>query len=313
MRHYSSRYTSADDLVAVIRQRMEIEGWKVNRYGGFADPRIGIQLMISRGDAFFCLRSFGESSPYVDYYAASSIGQHGVIVSAANGYSDSAGFVNQPGFQSSPKCCVESGESAGVCHFLISDDLVMFVTERAGGLYSCLSFGILPVLSAGTGGQFVTSTESYLSTQKQPLFANSAATFGVRLTHSEWAGWDVGGRTWGPLRPSSQGTLIGVPHFHQNGTSYGNVGTVSRAKGLVGGLDGLIPITMFTEFSGGFSPFAELPEVFFVPMDSFEPGAVYELGPHRFLIFPQHMKAFPADRDYPYFNLGIAVLLDSTT
>lgn len=311
MRHYSSRYTSADDLVAVIKQRLEVEGWTVNRYGGFDDPRIGIQLMISRGDAFFCLRSFRESSPYVDYYSASSIGQHGVIVSAASGYSDSAGFVNQPGFQSSPKCCVESGEGAGTCHFFISDDLVMFVTERAGGLYSCLSFGVLPVLSTGTGGQFVTSTESYLSNQKRPLFANAYATFGVRLAHAEWTGWDVGGRTWGPLRPSSQGALIGVPHFHQNGTEYGNVGTVSRAKRLVGGLDGLIPITLFTEFSGGFAPFAELPGVFLVPMDSFEPGAEYVLGTNRFLVFPQYIKAFPADLNYPHFNLGIAVLLES--
>lgn len=312
MKHYSSRYTSADDLVAVIKQRLELEGWTVNRYGGFSDPRIGIQLMISRGDAFFCLRSFGESSPYVDYYAASSIGQHGVIVSAASGYSDGAGFVSQAGFQSSPKCYVESGEAGGVCHFFISGDLVMFVTERTGGLYSCLSFGVLPVLSPGTGGQFVTSTESYLSSQKQPLFANAYATFGVRLAHTEWSGWDVGGRTWGPLRPSSQGVLIGVPHFHQNGTEYGNVGTVSRAKSLVGGMDGLIPITLFTEYGGGFAPYAELPEVFLVPMDSFDPGAVYELGAHRFLIFPQYAKAFPADRNYPHFNLGIAVLLDST-
>lgn len=313
MKHYSSRYASADDLVAVIKQRLEIEGWIVNRHGGFADPRIGVQLLISKGTAFFCLRSFGESSPYVDYYAASSIGQHGVIVSAASGYSDSAGFITQPGFQSSPKCCVESGESAGVCHFFIADDLVMFVTERAGGLYSCISFGVLPVLFPGSGGQFVTSTESYLSSQKQSLFANAYATFGVRLSHNEWSGWDVGGRTWGPLRPISQGALIGVPHFHQNGTSYGNVGTVSRAKGLVGGLDGLVPITLFTEFGGGFAPYTELPEIFLVPMDSFDPGAVYELGPHRFLIFPQHTKAFPADRDYPHFNLGIAVLLDSMT
>lgn len=312
MKHYSSRYTSADDLVAVIKQRLEVEGWKVNRYGRFADPRIGIQLMISRGDAFFCLRSFGESSPYVDYYAASSIGQHGVIVSAASGYSDTAGFVTQPGFQSSPKCFVESGDGAGVCHFFISGDLVMFVTERAGGLYSCLSFGVLPVLSPGSGGQFVTSTESYLSNQKQPLFANSAATFGVRLSHADWTGWDVGGRTWGPLRPSSHGTLIGVPHFHQNGTSYGNVGTVSRAKGLIGGLDGLIPITLFTEVNGGFAPYAELPDIFLAPMDAFEPGAVYELGAHRFLVFPQYAKAFPADRGYPHFNLGIAVLMDAT-
>ncbi|WP_339101308.1 hypothetical protein WKQ99_10265 [Pseudomonas atacamensis] len=311
MKHYSSRYTSSDDLVAVIKQRLEIEGWMVNRYGGFDDPRIGIQLMISKGGSYFCLRSFGESSPYVDYYAASSIGQHGVIVSAASGYSDSAGFINQPGFQSSPKCSIESGECAGTCHFFVSDDLVMFVTERAGGLYSCLSFGMLPVLSAGSGGQFVTSTESYLSGQKQPLFANAYATFGVRLAHSEWTGWDVGARTWGPLRPSSQGALIGVPHFHQNGTEYGNVGTVSRAKGLVGGLDGLIPITLFTEFSGGFAPFAELPEVFLVPMDSFEPGAAYVLGTHKFLVFPQYIKAFPADLNYPHFNLGIAVLLES--
>ena len=311
MKHYSSRYTSADDLVAVIKQRLELEGWTINRYGGFADPRIGIQLMISKGGAFFCLRSFGESSPYVDYYAASSIGQHGVIVSASSGYSDSAGFVNQPGFQSSPKCYVESGAGAGTCHFFVSDDLMMIVTERAGGLYSCLSFGVLPVLSAATGGQFVASTESYLSTQKQPLFANSSATFGVRLAHPEWTGWDVGGRTWGPLRPSSQGTLVGVPHFHQNGNAYGNVGAVSRAKGLAGGMDGLIPIAMFTEFEGGFAPYAELPEAFFVPMDSFEPGATYELGAHRFLVFPQYTKAFPADRDYPHFNLGIAVLLDA--
>lgn len=310
MKHYSSRYTSADDLVAVIKQRLELEGWTVNRYGGFADPRIGIQLMISKGDAFFCLRSFGESSPYVDYYAASSIGQRGVIVSAASGYSASAGFVNQPGFQSSPKCYVESGADAGVCHFFVSGDLVMFVTERAGGKYSCLSFGVLPVLSAGSGGQFVTSTESYLSTQKQPLFANAYATFGVRLAHAEWSGWDVGGRTWGPLRPNGQGTLIGVPHFHQSGTAYGNVGTVSRAKGLVGGLDGLIPITLFTEFGGGFAPYAELPEVFLVPMDAFEPGAVYELGSHKFMVFPQYIKKFPVDRDYPHFNLGIAVLLE---
>ncbi|MCK2124079.1 hypothetical protein RDI61_27560 [Pseudomonas plecoglossicida] len=298
--------------MAVIKQRLELEGWTVNRYGGFSDPRIGIQLMISRGDAFFCLRSFGESSPYVDYYAASSIGQHGVIVSAAGGYSNTAGFVTQPGFQSSPKCYVESGDGAGVCHFFVSDDLAMLVTERAGGLYSCLSFGVLPVLSPGSGGQFVTSTESYLSTQKQPLFANAYATFGVRLSHVEWSGWDVGSRTWGALRPSSQGTLVGVPHFHQNGTAYGNVGAVSRAKSLVGGMDGLIPITLFTEYGGGFAPYAELPDVFLVPMDSFDPGAVYELGAHRFLVFPQYAKAFPADRNYPHFNLGIAVLLDST-
>ena len=157
----------------------------------------------------------------------------------------------------------------------------------------------------------MTSTESYLSTQKQPLFSNAYATFGVRLAHAEWTGWDVGGRTWGPLRPNGQGTLIGVPHFHQNGPSYGNVGSVSRAKGLVGGLDGLIPIALFTEFGGGFAPFAERPEIFLVPMDSFEPGAVYELGVNRFMVFPQYTKAFPVDRDYPHFNLGIAVLLES--
>ncbi|AUZ58721.1 hypothetical protein PRJ_2118 [Pseudomonas sp. XWY-1] len=78
-------------------------------------------------------------------------------------------------------------------------------------------------------------------------------------------------------------------------------------------MDGLISITLFTEFSGGFAPYAELPEVFLVPMDSFEPGAVYELGARRFMVFPQYTKSFPVDRDYPHFNLGIAVLLDAAT
>lgn len=310
MKHYSSRYTSPDDLVAVIKQRMEIEGWTVNKYGGFADPRIGVQLLISKGSSYFCLRSFTVSSPYVDYYAEQGFGQRGVIVCAASGYSSSAGFRSQPGFQSSPKCYVESGDAAGVCHFFISGDVVVFVTERPGGKYSCLAFGVLPVLSVGSGGQFVTSTESHLGSSREPLFSNSSATFGVRLVHSEYTGWDAGERTWGPLRSISGGSITGFPHFHQGNTSYGSVGTLARAKGLIGGLDGLIPITLFTSFGTGFAPFAELSEIFLVPLDSFEPGAVYELGRSRFMVFPQYMKAFPADRGYPHFHLGIAMLLD---
>ncbi|MNO98358.1 hypothetical protein D3C76_901030 [compost metagenome] len=183
-------------------------------------------------------------------------------------------------------------------------------TNFSSDQYSTLAFGKLPVHVADTGGQFVASTHAYEATNWESIFANASNFFGVYLKNSEFTGYDLGQRTCGTLSTISRGTIYGFPHAHPGNTSFGSVGTVARSPGLAGGFSGLIPIDYFTSFAGIYSPYSQFPDVFYVSMDNLEPGEIYEVGTSKFMVFPQFKKEYPLNRNYPHYNLGLAVLLD---
>lgn len=309
MRYYTSVYSSAEDLVSIINQRLKVEGWTEMKYADMPDPRIGKQLHISKNGLHFGLRSLGAYDPYVDYYAARSHGQKGVILNLKTGFDGNVAYASQPGFQYSPKCYLESGDK-GVCHIFTTADYVLVTTNYSSDQYSSLAFGKLPVLVGDTGGQFVASTNAYEATNKESIFANASNFFGVYLKNSEFTGFDRGERTCGTLSTTSRGSISGFPHAHPGNTSFGSVGTVVRSSGLTGGYSGVIPIDYFTSFDGVYSPYSQFPDIFYVSLDVLEPGEVYEIGASRFMVFPQYKKEHPLNRNAPHYNLGLAVLLD---
>lgn len=138
MRYYTSVYSSAEDLVAIINQRLKAEGWTEHKYADMPDPRTGKQLHISKGGLHFGLRSLGAYDPYVDYYAERGHGQRGVIINLKTGFDGGVGYSSQPGFQFSPKCYLESGDK-GVCHIFTAVDYVLVVTNFSSDQYSCLA------------------------------------------------------------------------------------------------------------------------------------------------------------------------------
>ena len=309
MRYYTSVYSSAEDLIAIINQRLKAEGWAELKYADMPDPRIGKQLHISKGGLHFGLRSLGAYDPYVDYYAQRGHGQKGVILNLKTGFDGNVAYASQPGFQYSPKCYLESGDK-GVCHIFTTADYVLLTTNYSSDQYSSLAFGKLPVLVGDTGGQFVASTNAYEATNRETIFANASNFFGVYLKNSEFTGFDRGDRTCGTLSTTSRGSISGFPHAHPGNSSFGSVGTVVRSSGLTGGYSGLIPIDYFTFFAGIYSPYSQFPDIFYVSLDVLEPGEVYEIGASRFMVFPQFKKEYPLNRNAPHYNLGLAVPLD---
>ncbi|MDD2005099.1 hypothetical protein [Pseudomonas putida] len=309
MRYYTSVYSSAEDLVAIINQRLKAEGWTELKYADMPDPRIGKQLHISKNGLHFGLRNLGAYDPYVDYYAARSHGQQGVIINLKTGFDGNVSYSSQPGFQYSPKCYLESGDK-GVCHIFTASDYVLVATNYSSDQYSSLAFGQLPVFVNDTGGQFVVSTNAYEATNRESIFANASNFFGVYLKNSEFTGFDRGARTYGTLSTTSRGSISGFPHAHAGNTSFGSVGTIVRSSGLAGGYGGLIPIDYFASFAGMYSPYSQFPDIFYVSLDVLEPGGIYEIGAARFMVFPQFKKEYPLNRNAPHYNLGLAVLLD---
>lgn len=309
MKYYTSVYSSAEDLIAIINQRLKVEGWTELKYSDMPDPRIGKQLHISKGGLHFGLRSLGAYDPYVDYYAQRGHGQKGVILNLKTGFDGNVAYASQPGFEYSPKCYLESGDK-GVCHIFTTADYVLLTTNYSSDQYSSLAFGKLPVLVGDTGGQFVASTNAYEATNRESIFANASNFFGVYLNHSEFTGFDRGERTWGTLSTTSRGSISGFPHAHPGNTSFGSVGTIVRSSGLTGGYDGLMSIDYFTSFDDVYSPYSQFPDIFYVSLDVLEPGEVYEIGTSRFMVFPQYKKEYPLNRNAPHYNLGLAVLLD---
>ncbi len=309
MRYYTSAYSSAEDLVAIINQRLKVEGWTEHKYADMPDPRIGKQLHISKGGLHFALRSLGAYDPYVDYYAERGHGQRGVIINLKTGFDGSVGYSSQPGFQFSPKCYLESGEK-GVCHIFTSSNYVLVVTNYSSDQYSCLAFGKLPVFVGDTGGQFVASTNAYEASGRESIFSNASNFFGVYIKNSEFAGFDRGERTVGTLSTTSRGAVYGLPHMHAGNSSLGSVGTVVRSPDLAGGYSGLIPVDFFTSHAGMYSPYSQFADVFYVSLDVLEPGQMYEIGSSKFMVFPQFKKEYPLNRNAPHFNLGLAILLD---
>lgn len=309
MKYYTSVYASAEDLVAIINQRLKAEGWTEHKYADMPDPRTGKQLHISNGGLHFGLRSLGAYDPYVDYYAERNHGQQGVIINLKTGFDGSVSYTSQPGFQFSPKCYLESGNK-GVCHIFTSVGYVLVIANYASDQYSCLAFGKLPVFVEDTGGQFVASTNAYEAAGRESIFSNASNFFGVYLKNSGFTGFDRGGRTVGTLSTTSRGAVYGLPHMHAGNPSFGSVGSVVRSPALAGGYSGLIPVDLFTSYAGMYSPYSQFPDVFYVSLDVLEPGLTYEIGNSKFMVFPQFKKEYPLNRNAPHFNLGLAVLLD---
>ena len=309
MKYYTSVYSSAEDLIAIINQRLKVEGWTELKYSDMPDPRIGKQLHISKDGLHFGLRSLGAYDPYVDYYVSRTHGQKGVMLNLKTGFDGNVAYASQPGFQYSPKCYLESGDK-GVCHIFTSVDYVFVATNFSSDQYSSLSFGKLPVFVSDTGGQFVASTNGYEAINKESIFANASNFFGVYLKNSEFTGFDRGERTCGSMSTTSRGAIAGFPNVHPGNTSYGSVGTAVRSPGLAGGFSGLIPIDYFTSFASLYSPYSQFPDIFYVSLDVLDPGETYEVGTSKFMVLPQFKKEFPLNRNAPHFNLGLAVLLD---
>lgn len=309
MRYYTSVYSSAEDLVAIINQRLKAEGWVEHKYADMPDPRIGKQLHISKGGLHFGLRSLGAYDPYVDYYAERGHGQRGVIINLKTGFDGGVGYSSQPGFQFSPKCYLESGDK-GVCHIFTAVDYVLVVTNFSSDQYSCLAFGKLPVLVGDTGGQFVASTNAYEASGRESIFSNASNFFGVYIKNSEFTGFDRGERAVGTLSTTSRGAVYGLPHMHAGNSSFGSVGSVVRSSSLSGGYSGLIPVGLFTSHAGMYSPYSQFADLFYVSLDVLEPGQTYEIGSSKFMVFPQFKKEYPLNRNAPHFNLGLAILLD---
>lgn len=309
MRYYTSVYSSAEDLVAIINQRLKAEGWTEHKYADMPDPRTGKQLHISKGGLHFGLRSLGAYDPYVDYYTERNHGQKGVIVNLKSGFDGGVSYSSQPGFQFSPKCYLESGDK-GICHIFTAASYALVVTNYSSDQYSCLAFGKLPVFVDGTGGQFVASTNAYEAANRESIFSNASNFFGVYLKNAEFTGFDRGERTVGTLSTTSRGAVYGLPHMHAGNPSFGSVGSAVRSSALAAGFSGLVPVELFVSYAGMYCPYSQFSDVFYVSMDVLEPGQTYEIGNSKFMVFPQFKKEYPLNRNAPHYNLGLAVLLD---
>ena len=308
MKYYKSVYSSAEDLVAIINQRLKVEGWSEHKYADMPDPRTGKQLHISREGLHFGLRSLGAYDPYVDYYAERNHGQQGVIINLKTGFDGSVSYTSQPGFQFSPKCYLESGNK-GVCHIFTSAGYVLVITNYASDQYSCLAFGKLPVFVEDAGGQFVASTNAYEASGIESIFSNASNFFGVYIKSSEFNGFDRGERIVGTLSTTSRGAVYGLPHMHAGNPSFGSVGSAVRSSALAAGFSGLVPVELFVSYAGMYSPYSQFADIFYVSLDVLEPGQTYEIGGSKFMVFPQFKKEYPLNRNAPHFNLGLAILL----
>ncbi|UUC20556.1 hypothetical protein NOV18_08765 [Pseudomonas asiatica] len=309
MRYYTSIYSSAEDLLAIVNQRLKVEGWAEHKYADMPDPRTGKQLHISRDGLHFGLRSLGAYDPYVDYYAARNHGRQGVIINLKTGFDGGVSYSSQPGFQFSPKCYLESGDK-GICHIFTAASYALVVTNYSSDQYSCLVFGKLPVFVDGTGGQFVASTNAYEAANRESIFSNASNFFGVYLKNAEFTGFDRGERTVGTLSTTSRGAVYGLPHMHPGNSSFGSVGSVVRSPVLASGYSGLIPVELFVSYGGLYSPYSQFSDLFYVSLDALEPGQTYEVGDSKFMVFPQFKKEYPLNRSAPHYNLGLAVFLD---
>ncbi len=310
MRYSSASYTGPDELLAYLKQQLEIDGWKIDKYGRMnsGDLAIGYQLQVSKNGAYFGLRSLGAYDPYTEYFLARTHGQQGVTISLKTGFSDTAAFTAQPGFQASPNGYLE-GWDKGTCHYFSDGAYVLVITNFQTDKFCSMAFGQAPTIVDGTGGQFCATSRSYNTTLNEPLFAVFGNSFGINLKFAGVDAFDRGALTFGPLRRTTSGSVTGFPHFHPNNASYGSVGTIARANSLFG-LNGIIPIQFFVSYNSLYSPYAQFSNLFYVPLDDIEPGAEYVVGQRRFRVFPMYQKEYPANRNNPFYNLGLAVAMN---
>lgn len=308
MRYYSCRYSDADDLLGVIRRQALKAGWNVEFFGLMksGDPRLGLQMHLSKGGLHFGLRSFSELNPLSESFASNTNGRRGVAVHAKTGFDPALAYAAQPGFQGGSKCYVEAGEG-GTCYVFSSDNQFLVSTQHSNGRFSTLFFGQIPTIVANSGGQCVSSTLVYNTGYAYPLFYNFGDCFAVRLNHSQFSGFDNGTRTVSSI---SYPVYDGYPTMFPGGASYGQVGSLTRSKLLNCGFPALIPVDFLTLYAGNYSPFGGFADFFIVSLDYVTPGKVLGIGAHKFVVIPYSKKGAWVDGTISLFNAGIAVRIN---
>jgi len=308
MRYYSCRYTDADDLLAVIRRQALIAGWAVEFFGLMksGDPRLGLQMHLSKDGLHFGLRSFSELDPLKEVFVSNANGRSGVAVHAKTGFDPALAYAAQPGFQGASKCYVETGEG-GTCYIFSSDSQFFVSTQHQNGRFSTLFFGQIPTIVSNSGGQCVSSTLVYNTGYGYPLFYNHSDSFIVSINHGQFSGFDGGSRT---VSSMSYPVSDGYPTMLPKSMTYGEIGSLTRSKLLNCDFPALIPVEFLTLYAGNYSPFGGLPDVFVVSLDYVNPGKVLKIGAHKFVAIPYAKKGAWVDGTISLFNAGLAVRID---
>lgn len=309
MKVVSYKYTSAEDLLSIVHRHLGLAGWTINYFGPMlnGDPRLGRYMSVQKSGCFFTLRAFDLFNPHSETYAYSTVfEQRGIAVNACDGYTAGVGYLSQPGFRQAPRCYVETSFE-GTCYLSYSGDIFIISTQYDDGRFSHVIFGKLPVFVAGTGGNIVSSTHVFNSNSLFPLLYNNAACFCLRINHAQFNGWDTGSRTLSSL---AYPTVNGIPTYLSTSNQYGGLGTHTRGKLLDCGFPGLIPVNFFTLFSSNYSPFAQIPDLFFVPLDYVSAASELVIGRSKFFVIPLYRKGSWLENTAGINNLGIAVLKD---
>lgn len=309
MKVVSYRYSSAEDLLDIVHRQMLKAGWTVNYFGLMksGDHRLGRQLLVAKNGCFFGLRAFGLFNPYSENYSYfTTFEQQGIAVNVCEGFNPDAAYAAQPGFRQAPRCYVETSFE-GRCWITYSGDFFMISTEYDQNRFSHVLLGKLPTFVANSGGNFVSSTHVYNLNLLYPLFYNNANCFLVRINHNQWSGWDSGARTLSSL---SYPVISGVPTYHPLNMTYGNLGTATRGKLLNCDIPGLIPVNFLTLYAGNYSPFAEIPGLFVVPLDYVDSSKELVIGQKRLMVLPFSRKGSWVEGSQGILNWGVAVLID---
>lgn len=305
----SYKYTSAEDLLSIVHRHLLLAGWTVNHFGPMlsGDPRLGRFLAVEKAGCFFTLRPFDLFNPHSEsYFYTTAFEQRGVAVNACEGFSEGVGLLAQPGFRQAPRCYVETSFE-GTCYLSYSGNIFIISTQYDDNRFSHVIFGKLSVFVPGTGGNIISSTHVYNSNSIYPLLYNNALSITLKLNHAQFSGWDTGSRT---LSSISYPTVSGVPTYLSTFSQYGKLGTHTRGKRLNCGFPGLIPTDFYTLFSSNYSPFAQIPDLFFVAMDYVSAPGELAIGRNRFFVLPMYRKGAWIEGTQGIQNLGLAVLKD---
>jgi len=206
MDYQSGVYTSAHNLLGIIKSSLEADGWTINSWtsdeSGYEswsglDYAGAMRLHVKKqaGDGtwmHFNLKSVSRGVIFGDYYDNETMQNdryyseiRGIGINGSTGYDGGEKWDEQPGYpvskgtsKSTGACVTELPVDSGLSyHIFHYTDLCVVVVEIAANRYMYLAFGLLTKSGAYTGGQFYSgSLEVY------------------RASYNYWYAWSSGVR-----------------------------------------------------------------------------------------------------------------------
>lgn len=314
MAYETGAATSTLDLLEKLRVFAIAQGWTVNRNVAAGSGR---EVCISKGSSYFNMRAYANENIVIN--GSGVAGKYGIAINGSDGYAGGSAWDRQPGYPL--RTTTTGGDQAHATmevvantanfpayHFFADTNCIYVELEVASGQFQRFGFGKLELFGAVTGdGRFFYAT----SYGHPTVGAGSIAWLNNDMDQPNYAQECV------PFRSASYTTVskVGSSFLRAAFDSFNNwcgsaytAGTSETGQACIGsrsisfpiedwapaplnGVGIIVPQTVgVLRGDTLINPVGTLPNIRYMDMTNYQPGAEFAFGGDTWKVFPWYQK-----------------------